>query len=88
MTHGIPNHYLEITKDKSDEELNKELVKIVNKINIKKICGKDIASVFIKAHKWDLLPNGSSLWKKEEIEKVCYKVIDKMYDEISIIISK
>jgi hypothetical protein len=86
MNYGIPNHYLEITKNKNNTDIAKELDTIINNITIKKLCGKDKASIFVKAHKWDELPNGSSLWGKEEIEKICYRVIDKMFEEISKII--
>ena len=53
---------------------------IVNDIDIRKKYGiYDVASVFLKAHKWDEMPHGSSRWTKDEIAIICKKVIDQVF---------
>jgi hypothetical protein len=49
-------------------------------IQIKKICGKGIASVFVKTHKWNEMKHGSSLWKKDEQVLLLKQVIDKVLE--------
>jgi len=83
MNMGITNHYIGITKSSTDENINALIEDIKKTINIKKVCGFGIASVFIKAHKWDEMVHGASIWKKEEIVNICKKVIDNVYDNIS-----
>ena len=51
-------------------------------INIKKLCGKGIASVFVKAHKWNQMEHGSSRWKKNEIVTLCKKAIDQVLETL------
>lgn len=75
MNMGFPNHYIEITP----ENTNPDITSILENININKIVNKSIASVFIKAHKWDEMKHGSSLWKKEEIVIILKTVIDKIF---------
>jgi len=83
MNMGITNHYIGISKSSTDENINVLIEDIKQSINIKKVCSIGIASVFIKAHKWDELIHGSSMWKKEEIVNICKKVIDNVYENIS-----
>jgi len=82
MNMGITNHYVEVTPDKTQDELMNEVSAIVPAIKINNICGKSIASVFVKAHKWDTMKHGSSMWRKEEIVAICTRVIDIVMDEI------
>jgi len=82
MNMGITNHYVEVTPVKTQEELMEEVKALVPSININNICGKSIASVFVKAHKWDAMKHGSSMWRKEEIINICTRVIDIVVDEI------
>jgi hypothetical protein len=82
MNMGITNHYVEVTPDKTQDELMDEVITIVPAIKINNICGKSIASVFVKAHKWDAMKHGSSMWRKEEIVTICTRVIDIVMDEI------
>lgn len=82
MNWGIPNHYIGITPTTSSEEVSKKIDEIIPQININKICGKSVASVFVKAHKWDEMEHGSSLWQKDEIVKICKNVIDKIFDSL------
>jgi len=83
MNMGITNHYIDINKSSSDENTNIIIENIKKSINIKKVCGIGIASVFIKAHKWNDMEHGASMWKKEEIVNICKKVIDNVYENIS-----
>ena len=61
MNYGIPNNYAEIT----NKELN-EKIKDFN-IDFTKKHNKNIATILIKAHKYDELPNGSSNWTNENV---------------------
>lgn len=79
MNMGYPNHYIGVTPDTTSEKINSKIDEILPCINIKKVCGKGIASVFVKAHKWNEMKHGSSLWRKEEIVKICKYVIDKVF---------
>jgi hypothetical protein len=82
MNMGFPNHYIGLTPTTSQDEIIKKINTIIPYINIEKKCGKSIASVFVKAHKWDEMKHGSSLWKKEEIVLICKNVIDKVFASI------
>ena len=82
MNYGILNHYIDVEPEK---DISDDLDKVVSNININKRYGdKSIVSVFVKAHKYDKMKHGSSLWKKDEIIKVCKKVID----DIKFVIEK
>jgi hypothetical protein len=80
MNMGFPNHYLDVSSTTTQEDINARLDTILQSINIHKRCGKSIASVFVKAHKYDEMKHGASLWKKEEIVLICKKVIDKVFE--------
>lgn len=80
MNMGIPNHYVDISKTTTQEQVQARIDAIIPSINIKKICGKSIASVFVKAHKWDEMNHGSSLWRKEERIQILKKIIDKVLE--------
>jgi hypothetical protein len=80
MNMGIPNHYINIDKETTDELIQNELDRIISNINIKNINDKSISSVFVKAHKWNVLPHGSSVWKKNEIIQICKRVIDLVFE--------
>lgn len=79
MNMGFPNHYIDISPTTTQEQIATRLNDICPTINIKKVCGKSVASVFVKAHKWNEMPHGSSAWKKEEIVIICKKVIDEVF---------
>lgn len=84
MNMGFPNHYIDIVNTTTQEQVREKIEDIVSTINIKKICGKSIASVFVKAHKWDEMKHGSSFWKKQEQIQILKKVIDKVVESFSI----
>lgn len=83
MNYGFPNHYVSLSPTTSQAEVDEKIITtILPLINIKKMMGKGIASVFIKSHKWDEMKHGSSLWKKNEIVVICKKVIDKVFETL------
>lgn len=84
MNMGFPNHYMEVCNQTNKDTQEKQLDNIISSIDIQKKCGKSIASVFIKAHKWNEMKHGSSRWQKEEIVKLCKKVLDQVYESISL----
>ena len=68
MNYGVSNHYINI-----NESIN------TFDIDIKKrFGGKCIFSAFVKAHKYDEMPHGSSAWTKHEIARICCKAIDQI----------
>jgi hypothetical protein len=79
FNYGIPNHYIELSPITTLEMIASKMDAIISTINIKKICGKSVVSVFVKAHKWNEMSHGSSRWKKDEIVKICKKVIDNVF---------
>jgi hypothetical protein len=82
MNMGYPNHYFEISDKITDNMI--KIKKIINNISIEKKNGFSIASVFIKAHKWNVMEHKSSLWKKDEITIICCKIIDLSIEHIKI----
>ena len=80
MNMGVPNHCIVVSSDENEND--KQLNDIIEKINIKKLCGKTIVSVFIKTHKWNEMPHFTSMWKSEEIVRICCKVVDKSLESI------
>jgi len=84
MNMGIPNHYVDISKTTTPEQIQSRIDAIIPSIDIKKICGKSIASVFVKAHKWDEMKHGSSLWKKEEQIQILKKIVDEVIESFPI----
>jgi hypothetical protein len=84
MNMGFPNHYIEITPDSTQDSVDKAIVDLIPKISVEKVFGKGIVSVFVKAHKWNEMEHGSSLWKKDEIIKICISIVDQIFDTIVI----
>lgn len=84
MNMGTPNHYIELSPNTINEEVDLAVDKIVHTIDIRKKWGNKycIATALVKAHKWDEMPHRASLWKKEEYVRICNKAIDKAIDEI------
>ena len=85
--YGRPNHYTEITKEKTQMTLE-ELDTVCNSINIDKISFTkftplaSISTVCIKAHKWDEMPHNSSLWKPHEYLELSKRVITLAVDKL------
>jgi len=76
MNMGIPNHYVEVSPSSTAESISTAVAAITPSIQL--ICGKSIASVFVKAHQWNEMPHASSRWKNEEIVQICKKIIDRV----------
>ena len=83
MNLGVPNHYIDMTPTTTQEQINTKINTISPLINIKKVCGKAIASVFVKAHKWDEMAHGSSAWRKDERITLLKKVVDRVFETLS-----
>ncbi len=83
MNLGVPNHYIEMTPATTQEQVNAKIATISPLINIKKVCGKAIASVFVKAHKWDEMKHGSSVWRKDERITLLKTVLDRVFETLS-----
>ena len=81
---GIPNHYIGIATTTTEEQIQERIDVIILSINVKKICGKSVVSVFVKAHKWNEMKHGSSMWKKDEQVQILKKVIDKVVESFPI----
>jgi len=79
MNMGVPNHYINVSATTSQEQINDIIKETIPNISLKKVCGKSIASVFVKSHKWNEMKHGSSSWKKEEQLEILKNVIDKTF---------
>jgi hypothetical protein len=77
MNMAVPNHYMEVTPSSTSETLDPYIDQICDNIDVRKMSGIGIASIFVKAHKWDKLNHGSSRWRKKEIIAFSCEVIDK-----------
>lgn len=77
MNMGYPNHSIEIGPDTL---VQASLLALLPAIQVKKIGGKSIASVFVKSHKWNEMKHGSSLWKRDEQVLLLKQVIDKVLE--------
>ena len=77
--YGIKNHNIYISATTTEENIQSDMENILENINIKKRWNKDIASIFIKAHKWDEMEHGASVWKAEEREAICKKMMDQSF---------
>jgi hypothetical protein len=82
MNMGVPNHYVNVSMDDTDDTISNKVDRIIENIDIRKKGGRSIASVFVKAHKWDEMDHGASLWKKDEIVKVGTRIIDLVVDVV------
>jgi len=85
MNMGFTNHYIGVTNKSSIENTNVMIDNVKKSINVKKVCGIGVASIFVKAHRWDEMENGASMWKKEEIVNICKKIINLVYENLSAI---
>ena len=82
MNMGIPNHYFGVEKDTTPQQLDVRLDEVIPDIDISKRSGIGIASIFVKAHKWDEVPHGGSRWRKKEIVALSCTVIDQAITDI------
>jgi hypothetical protein len=80
MNYGVKNHYIEVSPTKTVD-----IGEIVEKINIsKRFGGKCVASMFVKAHKWDEMAHGASAWTGHEIDAICMRVVDLAIDQLPL----
>ena len=83
MNYGVKNNYVEISPSTSVEAKSTMIAEMVSRINIaKRFGGRCVASMFVKAHKWDEMEHGASVWTPAEIEAVCMRVIDMAIDAL------
>jgi hypothetical protein len=84
MNMGFPNHYLEVGPESSDPDNILLVESLLEEVRVEKVSGRAIASIFVKAHRFDTMPHGASLWKKEEIGMICCRVIDQVVERLSL----
>ena len=82
MNYGFPPHYMEVTPASTGESVAAEIDGILSSVSVKKIVGKSIANVFIKAHKWDEMDHGASNWTVEDRVKIIRTVIDRSIESL------
>jgi hypothetical protein len=83
MNYGVKNNYVEISPSTSVEAKSTMVAEMVSRINIsKRFGGRCVASMFVKAHKWDEMAHGASAWSIAEIEAVCMRVVDAAIDAL------
>jgi len=87
MNMGFPNHYIEVTPSTTPDEELTMVEGLLPNIDVTKKLGMGIASVFVKAHKWDEMPHGSSQWKTEEYQKICCHAVDLSLEALAKTIS-
>ncbi len=81
--YGKTNYYINISNEATKEDINTKLEDIIKNISIDNWKGnKCCSSIFVKAHKYDEMPNGSSLWSVEERIKISKHVIDLTLNHI------
>jgi hypothetical protein len=89
MNYGYEPHYIEISPLTTNIPLPLPMTTIIPSINIKKKMRKgnlySIASIFIKAHKWDEMPHNSSRWERDEIISICKNIIDQAFENYNAI---
>ena len=81
MNYGVKNHYIEMST--IEQLVEARVAQMLDRINIaKRFGGKCVASMFVKAHKWDEMEHGASAWSMAEIEAVCMRVVDAAIDAL------
>jgi len=84
MNFGYPNHYINITSETNEEDVDSKINEILETLDIsKKSDGKCVAPAFIKAHKWDEMEHGASMWTRDEYVKIACHVIDMVLESIN-----
>lgn len=82
MNWGFSPHYIEIKPEKEND-----IDKILPEINVtKKKIGENelsIASIFVKAHKYDVMEHGSSFWTTEEYYSIIKTIVNQVISLIN-----
>jgi len=85
MNYFAPNHYVSVSSIE-EHSIQEQIDQILPNINVLKKIGPDrkcVASIFVKAHKWDEMDHGSSRWKKDEIVLICCRTLDRVHEVIA-----
>lgn len=85
---GYPNHKIEINSKTTDLLINERIDEIKRSIDIDKKHGKSVITCFIKSHKWDDMPHGSSSWDEKELLMLCKEVCDKVFKHLDLFINQ
>jgi hypothetical protein len=81
MNYGVPNAAFEVTP--SNVEVTPRLIDRLEHMSCKKrFGGRAVASIFIKTHKWDEMPHGSSNWSTPERVLVCGWAMKQSMDQL------
>jgi len=87
--YGVPNHYVDITSTTNEDV---DMTAMATRIRIRKqTVGKyapfaAVASVCVKAHKWNEMPHHASLWKPHEYLAVSKRVVELAVAEVLLMI--
>jgi hypothetical protein len=73
MNMGRPNHYLEVGPEAPP--VPRQMEGVIGSINIDKLMGHGLASIFVKAHKYDKMPHGASRWTRPELVSIATRVV-------------
>lgn len=84
FNYGEPIHHYVVSKTTTPIDREMSMKKIISNVNVKKRFGGriEVASTFIKTHKWNDLPHGSSLWTKNEIFDICSEMIKQSVQQV------
>ena len=81
MNYGIPNTTFEVTP--SNVDIMSDLIDRIKPMSCKKrFGGRCVASVFIKAHKWDEMDHGASNWTPAERTIVCGWAMEQSMEQL------
>jgi hypothetical protein len=90
--YGVPNHYVDITSTTDEDDIMTAMTAMATRIRIRKqTVGKyapfaAVASVCVKAHKWNEMPHRASLWKPHEYLAVSKRVVELAVAEVLMMI--
>ena len=90
--YGTPNHYIEIQSFNTPDAIDTSMTldTLINNISIRKQSRgvyapfASVATVCIKAHKWDDLPHNTSLWRPNEYFEVSKRIVDLAVREVLV----
>lgn len=77
MNLGYRNHYLDVAPDTTCETLDVGLDRMLLDTDVSKKLGYGVASVYVKAHRWNEMKHGASRWRKKEILSISKCIIDQ-----------
>lgn len=81
MNYGFPNHTIVVTGETSAAALDASVSRLLGAVNPRKRAGGcAVASVFVKAHRYDESPHGTSAWSTEHITQLASAVLRHAFD--------